>query len=355
MNLRAITAIAHKDLLDAIKNTYILFALILPVGMSLLFTLVAPSQGRLPEIAIYDAGHSRLVAALKENPTVQIVVVDSAEAVRQRVENGAIGGLVLPSDFDSAAAAGTTPELQGYYNGQRGGSRSAFQHSIEAALPAMARQPLPARLMLVDVSGTGDKEGAALDLASFLLPLVLVLGATMVGVFIVPTMLVEEKEKYTLQALLVSPASHADVVAGKALVGLVYALLIGLVLLLLNNGFVGDPAITLLAIVLGALFLVQCGLLLAAILSTTTQVNTWSSALMLVLLVPAMFSLAPQPPAPLSTMMRLIPTGAMADAITIGLTGASSLSKLWLDMSVLAAATGLMFGGVVWALRRERR
>jgi ABC-2 type transport system permease protein len=355
MSLRVITAIAHKDLVDAVKNTYILFALILPVGMSLLFTLMVPSRGQLPEIALHDAGQSGLVAALTNDPAVQVVVVDSAEAVRQRVERGATGGLVLPANFDAAVAAGTTPELQGYYNGQRSASRSTFQRTVETALHTLAGQALPARLVLADVSGTANQASGDPNLTSFLLPFVLVLGATMVGVFIVPTILVEEKEKHTLHAMLVSPASYADVVAGKALVGLVFALLIGLLLLLLNDGFVGNPAITLLAIVLGALFLVQCGLLLAAILSTTAQVNTWSSIVMLVLLIPALFSLPPQPPPPVSTVIRLIPTGAMADAIIIGLSNTGSVGKLWLDVLVLATATGLMFGGIIWALRRERR
>ena len=355
MSLRAIAAIARKDLVDAVKNTYILFALILPIGMSLLVTLMTPSQGQPPGIAIHDAGHSRLVAALKSDPAVRVVVVDSADALRQQVERGAIGGLALPAGFDAAIDAGTTPELRGYYNGQRSGSRSTFQRSVEAALRAMAGQTLPAHLALSDLSAAAGKQELALDLTSYLLPLVLVLGATMVGVFIVPTMLVEEKEKHTLHALLVSPASYADVVAGKALVGLILALLIGIGLLLLNDGFAGNPAITLLAIVLGTLFLVQCGLLLAAVLGTITQVNTWSSIVMLVLLVPAMFNLPPQPPPPVSTVMRLVPTGAMADALIVGLSHSASAARLWLDVPVLAAAMGLTFGGVVWALRRERR
>ena len=111
----------------------------------------------------------------------------------------------------------------------------------------------------------------------------------MVGIFVVPYLLVEEKEKGTLKAVLVSPATYADVVAGKGLVGLFYALLVAVILLLLNGGFGGNVVITLLSVVLGSIFLVQVGLLMGAAFKAINQVNSWSSIVMIVLMLPGMF------------------------------------------------------------------
>lgn len=356
MQPRIILAIAKKDIVDAVKNAYILFALILPVGMSLLFSFIIP-QDRPLDIVVYDPGQSRLVELLKGNTAWQLIAASSADAVSQRVKEGALGGLALPDDFDAAVAAGKTPELRVYYNGRRSGSEQlVLRQAIEGALRTLAGQTMPAKLVTFDVTSSGQGEARQeFNLTSFYLVLLLVMALCMVGAFIVPTILVEEKEKRTLQAVLVSPASYGDLVIGKALVGLFYSLLIALLLLLLNKGFAGNVVVTLLAVVLGALFLVFVGLLMGALFSTITQVNTWSSIVMLALLIPAMFILPPQPPAPVSTITRLIPTSYMANAISIGLSGKATLSNVGLDLLVLAGATVLVLAAVLWALRRERR
>ncbi len=356
MHPRIILAIAKKDIVDAVKNAYILFALILPVGMSVLFSFMLPKDRPL-DIVIYDPGPSRLVEQLKVNPAVKLIPVNTADEVPQRVKEGPLGGLALPGDFDASVLAGKTPELRVYYNGRRGlGEQTALRQVLEGALRAMAGQAMPANLVPYDVTSSGKEgERQEFDLASFYLIILLVMGLCMVGVFVVPTILVEEKEKRTLQAVLVSPASYTDLVMGKALVGLFYALLIALVLLLLNKGFAGNAAVTILAVILGSLFLVLVGLLMGALFSTMTQVNTWSSIVMLALLIPAMFILPPQPPAPVSTITRLIPTSYMADAISIGLSKKATLGNVGLDLLVLAVSTVIVLVAVLWALRRERR
>jgi ABC-type Na+ efflux pump permease subunit len=134
-----------------------------------------------------------------------------------------------------------------------------------------------------------------------------------------------------------------------------YSLLLALLLLLLNGGFVGNPAVTILAVGLGSLFLVQVGLLMGAVFSTSAQVNTWSSVVMLALLVPAIFAMPPQPPAPVSTIVGLIPTNRMADAIRMGMSSTASLSHTGLDLLVVAVATVIVTGAVVCALRHERQ
>ncbi len=356
MHPRIILAIAKKDLLDAFKNAYILFALILPLGMSLLFSFIMPNA-KAQEIVIFDAGQSRLVELIAQNKTYILHRAATAEAVEPRVKEGALGGLALTAGFDTAVASGKTPELVVYFNGDRAtGELSAFRIFIEETLHALANQELPVKLTAVDVSGSGKTaEPVTFDLASFFLIMLLVMGLTMVGTFVVPTILVEEKEKGTLQAILTAPASEVDLVIGKALVGFIFSLMVALLLLALNQGFAGSPGVTLLVIILGSLFLVMVGLLMGALFSTITQVNTWSSLVMLALLVPAMFNLPPQPPAAVMMFSRFIPTGYMSHALGLSLGKQTSLGAVGLDLLILAGATVMAGAVVVWSLRRRRR
>lgn len=356
MNPRIIWAIFRKDMLDAIKNTYIFVALIMPVGMSLLFSVMMPAKGLTDpvlQVSVFDPGQSQVTRKLAAIPGVDLTTADSIEQVRTLATQGSAVGLVLPQDFDTAMAAGQTPLIDLYYNGEKTlGMQATLGNMLESILRELAGQDLPAKVVSTDVLGS---PAISYNLANYILILFLVMSLVMIGVFMVPTILVEEKEKQTLQAVLVSPASFADVVIGKALVGMVYALLSAVILLAMNNGLAGNPVVTLSAVVLGSLFLVLTGLLLGALFKTTAQVNTWSSIVMLLLLFPAMFVLPPKPPETIPTIMGFVPTNHLASAISAGLNGTATLADAGVDLLILAGCAAAVFFAVIWLLRRERR
>ena len=84
-----------------------------------------------------------------------------------------------------------------------------------------------------------------------LFPLLLLITFGMSGALVVPLLLVEEKEKRTLDFLLTSPASLTEIVTGKALTGVVYSALIAGVLLAINHKLIGNWPLTLLTLLLG--------------------------------------------------------------------------------------------------------
>ncbi len=358
MNWRIVLAIARKDVVDAVKNLYILFCLVLPMGMWLIWRLIIPIPDELGAltVAVYDPGSSRLVAGLRALSQVQVLDATSAEQLPKMVEEQAVGGLAVPAGFDAAVDTGEQPELTVYLNRRRGGGGVvAFQRLVEQQVWAMVGQEFPARLVTTDVAappGMQDQGGLRFDY--YLLVLLLVMALAMTGAFVVPTLLVEEKEKHTLEALLVSPAGPAEVVTGKALTGLVYSLLIAGVLIALNQGWVGNWPITALAVLLGSLFLVAVGLLMGALFRTTMQVNTWASLVMLTLMAPSWFTIL-QMPAPLEAVMRLLPTYYLTAALGLALAGEASLARVWGDLAVLLGSVIVTLAAVVWVLRRESR
>lgn len=360
MNPRLALTIARKDLLDALKNMYLLFAIVLPVGMSLLFRFLfggdGVTGGGVLDIVIHDQGRSQLVQYLTDTKQFSMFFVDSAEEVRRMVEKDKLGGLVIQPGFDADVTAGKMPELNVYFNTSRGGLRqAAFLNLVESGLSHVAQQPAPARMNVTEIGEAGAGSGSSLDLSSYYLNLFLVMSVTMVGVFVVPYILVEEKEKNTLKALLVSPASYADVVIGKALVGIFYTLLVSTVLMALNDGFVGNVVLTALALLLGSMFVVQVGLLMGAALKTTAQVNSWSSIVMLLLILPGMFGDFLPPPEPIPSIMKAIPTHYMALLVSQGMADSATLTSALVNLGVLAVAAGVAFAGVIWFLRRERQ
>ncbi len=358
MRWRIVRAIARKDIVDGIKNLYILFSLLLPIGLSLLFRLIFPGMDKIVTltVAIYDPGGSRLATGLRESPQVRLIEALSAQQVEDEVENKAIGGIVVPENLDTAIESGERLTLTVYLNARRGGGELlAFQRLVEQQVWALMDTEFPVHIVWTDVGASpGVRSQGEFNFGRYMLIVMVVMALSMSGTFVVPLLLVEEKEKHTLQALLLSPARPAEVTAGKALTGLVYALLIAGVLVGLNRGWVGNWPVTVLALLLGSLFMIAVGLLVGGLFRTTMQVNTWSSFIMLTLMSPSWLTVL-NPPAPLEIAFRLIPTYYLVEALQLALAGAASPARVGPHLAVLAGSTLVVFAVVAWTLRREER
>lgn len=356
MNLRAAVAIAQKDLIDAIRNRYILIALLTPLSVALLLRVLTPGLNSLanPLLVVHDPGKSSLVTQLRSLPQIKLLETGSAEAIESEVEkNKAIGGLVVPVNFDADVAAGKQPDVTVYINNKKNGlEQASFRLLIERQMLSLVKQSPPARLVWIDVGKEpDDRPGRGFNLTQMLMPLLLVLAFGMTGAFVVPLLLVEEKEKRTMDFLLTSPARLTEIVTGKAVTGIVYSVLIAGVLLAINRQMIANWPLTLLTIVVGMLSIVAIGLLMGSIFQTTMQVNTWASLVLLVLMAPS-FPI-PGSPAVLESALRVIPTYYFIEALKSSLSGSTS-SRFWIHLSVVLACTVAAFVAGVWALRREQ-
>ena len=213
------------------------------------------------------------------------------------------------------------------------------------------KHPEPARLVWIDVDkDTDEQTRRGLDLNQMLLPLLLIMTFGMTGAFVVPLLLVEEKEKRTLDFLLASPASLREIIAGKALTGAAYSLLIAGLLLGINRQLVGNWPLTLLTVLLGLVFVVAVGLFMGSFLNNTMQVNTWASSVLILLMAPSFPSLGL--PSVVDTAMRLVPTYYVTEALKLSLAGSAS-SRIWGHLAVVLACTVIAFFAAVWALHRR--
>ena len=355
MNLGVITAITRKDVIDAIRNRYLLTALITPLFVAVLFRLLLPgvNDKSALTIVVHDSGNSAMTAELRKTPLIKVVDAASAEATESEVQKQkAVGGLVVPANFDSEATAGKQPELTVYLNNKKTVfEQAALRRLLDQQIRALVKQPEPARLVWIDVDkdpGEQNRRGLALD--QMMLPLLLILTLGMIGAMVVPLLLVEEKEKRTLDFLLSSPASLKEIVAGKALTGVAYTVLIAGVLLFINRHFIENWLLMTLSILLGLVFVVAVGVLLGALLNNTMQVNTWAGTVLIVLMAPSFPSFGL--PAAVDTAMRFVPTYYLTKALELSLTG-NATSRIWGHLAVVLGCTVIAFTAAVWALRRR--
>ena len=355
MNFSVVSAITRKDVIDAIRHRYLLTALVTPLFVALMFRVMLPGddKGKVQTVVVHAAAGSGLVAELRNTPQVTIVEAASADATASEVEKRkVIGGLVVPANFDADLAAGKQPQLTVYVNNQKNVfEQAAFRRLVNQTIRTLAKQPEPANLVWVDV----DKKASnplrdATSMEQLFLPMLLILTFGMTGAFVVPLLIVEEKEKRTLDFLLSSPASLNDIIAGKALTGVVYTLLIAGVLVGINRQLVRNWPLTLLTLALGLVFVVGVGLVVGSLLKNTMQVNTWASFVLIVLLAPTFPSIGIS--AWFDKAMRVIPTYYLTEALRLSLAGTIT-SQLWIYLAVLLGCTFLVFAGAWWALHRR--
>lgn len=354
MSWRVIAAIAQKDLIDAIRNRYLLVALLTPLSIALIMRLMLPGIDGVSNltIVVHDPSVSTLVSKLRAVPQVKVVDAQSAATARDEAEKiKAAGALVVPANFDADVAGGKQPKLIVYVNNKKNIIEQAnFKSLVKQQVEALVQRPPPVELSWINIQEETDSE-RGFSLNQILLPLLLLLTFGMTGAFVVPLLLVEEKEKRTMDFLLTSPAKLTEVIAGKALTGIVYSALIAAVLLALNRQMVGNWPLTTLSILLGLLLVVAIGLLMGSLFQTTMQVNTWASLVLLVLMAPS-FSF-PGSPLGLQSVMRFIPTYYFVESLKLSLAGTGSL-RMWGHLAVVLACTVAAFFAVTWALRREQ-
>ena len=359
LRLRRILTILVKDLKDAVRDARVLFALLLPLGIGVFYNLTfsddalalveakvvyaADGPSRLPELlATTLAGLADLdVEALPTAADVEATIQDDDADI----------GIVLPAGFDRAVAAGETPPLRLLTPPTDSAGADYVRAALPGALRVLSGAPEPAA---VTVTATAEEDEAIFDRIgardwAVISSLVMMLG--MIALLAVPIVLAEESEKKTLDALtLVS--SYAEVVVGKALLGVVYAAVMVPLLLLITGQSVADWPIFVAATSLVTVALLGFGLLMAGLFKSANQLNTWGGLVLLPVIGPAFAVALPLPDVPAAIVGRT-PTGEAAKLLLNAATGERLFDGQAVSLAVIALWAVVAYGLLLWRLSRR--
>jgi ABC-2 type transport system permease protein len=363
MNIRSITAIARKDALDILLNKSTLIGLCTPIVLAIFFMIITSLLGgRTSQVLIYNPGHSQIeqsISGIFASP--QIVRAGSADEVvaafgtdgSHRDTSYALG-LVVPENFEAQLRQGGRPDIKLYLNGNELNNRDRETLTqLVNAYASSVTHPHPVNLSLAMINPPQTTPVA--DIANGYLAIALLM-SFLTGTSLVPSLLVEEKEKKTLRMLMVSPASYGDVIMGKLLVGLGYQLVLTLIVLLVMHGFTGNLVALFCFIVLDACFSLTLGLLIGSLIQTQNALGAILGALSLIYIFPAIFAGTLASLFQGSLVMQIIqifPTYYMADGLVKALNNQSLQGGMLLDFSVVLACTVVAFLAAVWSLRRQ--
>lgn len=358
-NLRIIWAITAKDLLEAVKNKSSLAfigGVLVILAINWLYSGPAGANAS-PNLLVYDAGDSSLVAALEGSSAVELKEYPSQEELERMIRSGdeAELALVIPADLDKMLDAGEEPLLEGYVvHWVSEPAANELVSRVEQVITELVGRPVHVNLDRNRVYPQPEAvvPGSVPHLAS----VTLLMALTLVGLGVTPHLMFEEKQTRTLDALLVSPASSGQVVFGKALAGLFYSVTVTLVVLAFHASLMTHWGLALAALIAGSLFTVAIGLLLGMLFETRQQFTLWAFVILNVLLVPVFLSgersLLPEA---VNALVSWIPTAALANIFWVSFSAQAPAAAFVPELALVIGCTALVLAVVAWLVRRSDR
>ena len=354
--LRVVLAVAGKDVADAIKNR-ITVSIILGVGLIVLSSQALPLVLKLrpnPTAAVYDPSSSGFVEAFGRGQGYRLYELPALEDMQAEVGSSTTGviGLAIPADLVLAEEESDPIELTAYHAHAMPDEevQELVVYFKESLSEAIGRP-----LSLVDggeVYPTLTSGGHPSMVAISLVVAVLTIGSALV-----PLLFLEEKEKHTLEALLVSPAGYGQIVWGKALAGMFYCLLAAGVVYALNLRLIASWPLAFLAVLAGGIFTVGLGLLFGVLFEQQQNMNMVMGVVLMGLLLTMIVGGQPsiQIPAFLKAALPYFPSLAMGKLCLMSFSKVVDVGALLFNVAILLGLALLLLLIVVWRVRRMDR
>jgi ABC-2 type transport system permease protein len=355
-HLRLVWALASKDIVDALKNKTTLTTIIMSLLMILVYKYypVLTDETDALRVWLYAESPSPLVSELERSPLLAVYPIDSRSELK-RVFPGAEStelAIVIPESAVAQQQAGEPVTIEG---------QVMYWVSAEkrAEIKAMVEDELSSQLglpVMLDLTGHDVYFDANVPTLIFSSTFSLLFVTLMTGISLIPNLMVEEKQNKTLDLLLVSPVTAADLVAGKTLAGMFYSLAGSAIVLVVFRPLIVRWDLAILAVVMATLFMVAIGLLLGSYVKVRAQLQLVAWFIIVPLLIPVfLVEMEGLVPSGAVAFMNWIPTVLIARTFRLSMTPNATLSNYGLPVLITSAVTLALLGLVVWVVRRADR
>jgi ABC-2 type transport system permease protein len=349
--------IASKDILDAIKNRMIISQIV--AVTFILLTVKALSWAIQPPytpIMVLDPLNSTLTQALDASPDFSVQRAVSLEELQGVIGNMGFGlgpelGIDVPSDIDQDLDSNNNPEINGYVSWANRTKAPRLKAEFESAFLDLTGQPI-----IINLEGHIISPPAEIGLLGGIITVFSVTIIILMGVILVPTLMLEEKQTRTMDALLVSPASINQVVIGKAIAGFFYILVTATIVYAIYWTGVVNWGLTLLFVLGAGLFSVGLGLLLGLIFKNQQEMTGWLS-LTIVVITGSIFVvlIGLEMPTFIETLISWVPSVALAKIFWASFSTQAHIGQILMNLGIVLVTSGILYGFVIWQVRQLDR
>jgi ABC-2 type transport system permease protein len=344
--------IARKDIGEMLKNKNTRVNIVILLGMIVFFYWMStprPFDKRI-NVVVYDEGKTSLAienAKLEDGTEFIFYEASSFEDMKRKMAYKELG-LILPVDFDQILESGGEPGLEGYVLWAHRSQAADLENKYSEKFTQLLGRPLRIHIGDNIVVPYPDVETNSIPFHVLFITLWL-------SISTVPHLMFEERKNKTIEALWVSPASPSQVILGKALAGMFYITLAGILFFILNGVYVVNWGLAILGFCTIALLGIGFALLLGGIIQSAQQLSLWALCVAVLLIVPVLFVNEPFLASWLKSTLVWLPTAAMAKLVQFSFSSSASAAQLGLNLGITFASILLIFGLVVWQNRKLDR
>ncbi|MCL5773471.1 MAG: ABC transporter permease [Firmicutes bacterium] len=346
-SLARILAIFKKDFLDCLRSRTVVFTLLTPIILSLMFSIVFSGTDTVNlKMAVFDRGKSGFYDFLKGAPSLEVIKSQNEAELRALVLDGkAQAGVIIPYDFDLKIKGKEIPSCQYIEDDTALRQADAIRILLIEILHSYAGQNIPARMNVERAHKSKiDKKQEFV--------IVWTLFTIIGGLMIVTSSLIEEKEKKTLAAIRVTPAKFWEILTGKAGVGILLTLAGALLILLLNRTPLENLPAVFGVLIMGAVTFSLVGLLVGLLSPGHTVASSIGSILYILFFMPVVLSDASKS---MKVLASILPSFYVLDGMNKAIfasAGAGSLIFHFIYMAVISII--LFFACTVYISKAEQ-
>jgi len=351
MNSRVVRAMLRKDLTLFFRNRFYALITVLGIVLYVAIYLAMPSTvDEDLEIALYAPVVPPVLQQIPEEGLV-IEGIESEEALVEAITEGRYAaGLVLPADIMEKFASGEKPSITLYFPADAPEEvEDAVAFLITELAYLQTGQPLAIETT-TEVLGR-DMMGEQIPTRDRMRPLFAV-ALIMFETMGLATLITEEVEQGTADALLVTPLRTRDLFTAKALLGVGLAFVQAVLFMAIVNGMSSQPLIILTALLLGAVLVTGTGFLIASASRNMMSVMGWGVIVIIIFVIPAFGVLFP---GAVSGWVKVIPSYYLADTIHEAASFGAGWGDVWPNLLILLGFDLAILGCGVAALRRRLR
>lgn len=356
-HFKIILTIALKDIAQAIKDRMILGVII---GV---FLLILPSQlipvilqnENTPLAVIYAPEPSLLASDLSNLSDTSAFSVKSLSDLQDEIASGrsSIIGLALPEGFSAKVSSKEKINIDAYLTHwtESQEANQLVQH-FENKIHLLTDNPVEITIVDYQIHPDEDTRGSEV---MFILQMVnAIMTITLV---LVPQLMIVEKETHTLDALLISPANLPDLMIGKGLVGVFYATVAIVIVVLMNLKIIAHWPLLILSVMSGITFAVLTGLLIGLLFSNFQQATLAMSMVVMIAIAPAFIKLILTVSLPkiLDAIVTWLPSGQLACLLLMSLMRSVDHQLALLGLGAIWLANLILFGLSLWQIKHQMK
>ena len=351
MNFGIIRALTAKDLSLYFRNRF--YAMITAFGIIayIVIYFVMPSTvDESLKVGLYAPVVPPVFELIPEEGLV-VDMVESEEALISAVTEGKYAaGIALPADILDKLAQGLKPRITLYFTADAPVEvKDAVEVMVTELVYLQTGQPLAIETS-AEILGP-DKIGEQVPTRDRMRPLFAIM-LLMFETMGLASLISEEVEHGTVQALLITPMTVTDLFAAKGIMGISLAFGQVVLFMAIVGGLSSQPLIMLTALFLGGILVTGVAFLVASLARDMMSVMAWGVVVIIALSVPAFGILFP---GTITGWVKVFPTYYLVDTVHQVASFDAGWGDIWSNLLMLLGFNIAIVAAGIMALRRKLR